>query len=335
MERKYLEIELKGYLDELYKFCPYFEEYLDLNNTIASYILDIYDQSVVPQSEEYQQIVNVNDSILLAHEIISSISPDLGTKFMELINQQRIYFISKEKQDFSCTYELDGISYSTVVDYNNICTVICLVHEFFHNIHLDKYNGDMNNVDWFFYTEIFGLMGDLYSVYYLLKEKPEITSDIKNYLCQFFESIVACSDKCLLTGTIIDIYTQKKSLSTQAIKEYVQERGLSKESENILNLMPEEDDDYIYNVEVPYIFAFPVAFQLSVNLLTEPKYKHIFAHMFDKIDDMPSKKWFETMGLLEHTVDPNKLHEIMHTYYTYMLDIYKLDDQKIKKIGEL
>lgn len=335
MERKYLEIKLKGYLDELYHFCPYFEEYLELNNTIASYILDIYYQSVVPPSVEYQQVYDKYSSILLAHEIISSISPSLGTKFMDLINQQNIYFISKEKQDFSCTYGLDGTSYSPVVDYNNICTVICLVHEFFHNIHLDKYNSDMNNSDWFFYTEIFGLMGDLYSVFYLLKEKTEIKSDIKNYLCQFFESIVACSDKCLLTGTIIDIYTQKKSLSVKAIKEYVQERGLSKESENILNLMPEEDDDYIYNVEVPYIFAFPVAFQSSANLLTDPEYKHLFAHMFGKIADMPPKKWFETMGLFEHTVDPDKLHEIMNVYYTNMLDIYKLDDQKIKKIGEL
>lgn len=334
MKREDLEIVLRDYLDKLYKFCPYFEEYLELNNNIASYLLDIYDQGVLPQSGEYQQEFDKNASILLAHEIISSISPDLGTKFIELINKQQIYFISKKEQDFSCTYGLDGVSYSSVNDHNNICTTICLIHEFFHNIHLTKFNCDMTNVDWFFYTEIFGLMSDLYSIFYLLNYKKELSSEVKNYLCEFFESMIACSDKCLITGTIMDIYTKKKSLSSNSIKEYIRENNLSKGYENILDLMSVEDDDYEYYKEIPYIFAFPVAFQLSANLLIEQEYRQLFVDMFDKIAETPPKEWFQKMEVFEHTTDLNVLHEVMNAYYTNMKDMYK-NNSKIKKIGEL
>lgn len=334
MKKKDLEAKLKDYLYELDKFCPYFEEYLELNNNIASYLLDIYEQGIVPQSEEYQQVINKNDSILLAHEIISSISSDLGTKFIELIKKQQIYFISKEEQDFSCTYEFDGISYSSVNDHDNICTTICLIHEFFHNVHLDKYNCDMTNADWFYYAEIFGLMGDLYSIFYLLNYKKELSSEVKNYLSMFFESMIACSDKCLITGTIIDIYNKKSSLSSFFIKEYIKENNLSKGYENILNLMSEEDDDFEYYKEVPYIFAFPVAFQLAANLLIEQDYKQLFTDMYEKIAEIPPKEWFQKMEAFEHTTDSNILHEVMNAYYNNMKDIY-INNPKIKKIGEL
>lgn len=334
MKREDLEMILKDYLYKLNKFCPYFIEYLELNNNIALYLLDIYDQGILPESREYQQVINKNDSILLAHEIISSISPNLGTKFIELINNQQIYFISKEEQEFSCTYGLDGISYSSVNDHNNICTTICLIHEFFHNIHLTKYNCDMTNADWFFHTEVFGLMGDLYSIFYLLNYKKELSSEVKNYLCEFFESIIACSDKCLITGTTIDIYTKKNSLSSNSIKEYIRENNLSKGYENILNLMSAEDDVYEYYKEVPYIFAFPVAFQLSANLLIEQEYKQLFVDMFEKVADIQPKEWFQKMKVFEHIEDSGVLHEVMNAYYTNMIDMYK-NNPKIKKIGEL
>lgn len=335
MKREYLEITLKEYLDELYKFCPYFEEYLELNNNIASYLLDIYDRGIVPQSGEYQQEFDENASILLAHEILTSISPSLATEFLELIKHQQIYFISKEEQPFSCTYGLEGASYSSVNDHHNICTVICLIHEFFHNVHLDKYNGDMNNIEWFFYTEIFGLMSDLYSVFYLLREKKELESEVKNYLCMFFESVVACSDKCLLTGTIIDIYKKKQSLSSKAIKEYVKERGLSKEAENILSLMNEEDDDYEYVKEVPYIFAFPVAFQLAANTLLDLEYKSKFVEMFDKIATYEPYEWLKVLDVSNHIDEPNMLYEVMNVFCLNLKDIYSVSNMKIKKIGEL
>ncbi len=335
MRRSDLENSLKVYLNELYKCYPCYEKYLELNNDIALYLLDIYDQETIPKSTEYKQELDVYTAIDLAHEIISSISEALGITFIELIKQRSIYFISPEEQDFSCTYSLDGVSYSSVNNHDNICTVMCLVHEFFHNIHLDKYHGDMKDEEWFFYTEIFGLMGDFYSAFYLLRGKKQLRSDVKNYLCNFFESMVACSDRCLITGMIIDIYTKKKSLSTKAIKDYVKERGLSKEAENILNLLSEEDDDYEYYKEVPYIFAFPVAFQLAANVLTNQEYKQRFVDMFDKVADIKAKEWFQVMGVFEHTKDSHTLNEVMNAYYTNMIDVYTLDNPKIKKIGDL
>ena len=147
------------YCNELFDTFPKYKKYLRLNNVISDYVLDMYYKKVVPKELVYETSFTNEESISLARLILSSLSDKLAIKFDEYLKDKRISF---SNLDFSYTTNRNNRIECVIKNTNNISDPINIVHEFLHCIHLEKLE-DINLEEYYYYTEIMGLIGDIYS----------------------------------------------------------------------------------------------------------------------------------------------------------------------------
>lgn len=323
-----LERKIRKYSEKLFKEYPRFNKYLKTNNKISSLIMDIYDSNILPEPLDFEIEFSTKDSILLAQEIIASICPKLKDVFLEKLKSGSIEFVIDQ---YSCTMVKDNKVYSQVLKCNNICDAIVLVHEFFHNYHLEMYDNNLKNEDFYFFTEMFGMLADIYASYYLIYTKKEYIEESKNYLSLLMNAIFNCSDYNLIHGTILDIYSEKKSLSKNSIASYVKENNLPSGYLDIL--YTGIGDDVTYTDSSIYIFNFPLAFKLAFNLLCEDGYKEKFVDIFYNLNKYTPEQYLAELGINNHINNYEELLDTMNNIYFNLKDVY--NDNKVKKKGEL
>lgn len=326
---KKLEKSVNTYIKGLKKNFPRFDKYLKLCNEISSHVIDIYDAEIVPTDLEHSTYFRNIDSVSLAFEIINNISTELGMIFVEKINNKSIMLVKGED---SYTSVQNDIVYSKVEETNTFQDAIVLIHEFFHNVHLELYDNDINNEDFYFFTEIFGIFADIYSAYYLIYSRKEYIEDSKIFLSKVFNGVVGHSDVTLIKGTILDIYNEFKSLDDSSISNYVVKHNLPEAYLDILSFEKNVDNS-VYHQSSIYVFAFPIAFNLAFNLLCIKDYSIKFKDMFLNINKYNPEDWLHELELDTHLDDSDVLLNIMNNIYHNLKDVYY--KKKVKKIGEI
>ena len=253
--------EIKTYCDGMFDLYPRYSKYLSLNNKISDYILAIYYNKDISKNIEYKVTFDDYSSIQLASEILESISTDLRDKFIDCIRNKRIIF---SDDSISATYLVEDYIMSSVKRTNTISDSINLIHEFMHHIHLEKY-GNITYEEYYYFTEVLGMFGDFYSIFYIADNKKELYSDIESYLSETICSLAGCADRTLHFGIIMEIYKSKHSLSKFAFMKYIKENDISKKFMHVLEYF-KDSDHYSYHEDVRCVFAFPLAYKMAKEL---------------------------------------------------------------------
>ena len=316
---------IKDYCKELLDTYPKYEKYLSLNNVISEYVLSIYYSDDISKEYDYKEKFTNEQSIMLSKEIINSISYKLSTIFDNYIENGSITF-SKEK--ISHTSILNGKIKSIINQRNTICDSITLVHEFLHCIHLEKYN-DISKEEYYFYTEIMGMIGDFYSIIYLFNNKKYI-KEVQNYLIETINKLAICADEVLPFGLLLDVYIKNNDISKNLLVKYIEDNNISKDFINVLEHF--NNEEYNYHDDTRYIFAFPLAFIISSNLFDD-KLKSEYIGLFNQLPDISVDQLLNKLKIDLFFNDEDELSLVMKYIYTLFVDI--LSDKKVKKIGEI
>ena len=330
MKTRKVQTDIKTYCDGISDIYPKYDKYLSLNNKISSYLLEIYYNKSIPKDINYNTYFDDFSSIELASEILESLSTDLKNRFLNYIENNDIYLSNNE---MSATFIHETHVRSSVKRNNNIVDAISLIHEFMHYIHLEKYD-DISYEDYYYFTEILGIFGDLYSIFYLINNKPELKCDVDSYLTETISSIAACADNTLPFGIIIEIYRKKHSLSKFALMKYIKENDISKKFMHVLDFY-KDVEHFSYHEDVRYVFAFPIAFKISKALI-EKNYKiYEYKEVFDKLPVTSPEKCLHMLNLDTFFENDEELEKVMNEMFETFINIYTKKDYKIKKYGEL
>ena len=330
MQTKRVQTDIKTYCDGVFDLYPRYNKYLSLNNKISDYILEIYYNENIEKKYKYVTDFDEFESIELACEIIGSISQDLKEKFIEYINDGGVHILD---DCISGTYINNTKIESSIKKTNTIVDPITIVHEFMHYIHLEKY-GDIYYEDYYYFTEILGLVGDFYSIFYLENNKPELFDDVKAYLSESICSLASFADRTLPFGMVLDIYKNKHSLSKLAFLTYMKTNKISMKFFNVLNHY-KPNEHFNYHEDVRYVFALPIAYKISKDIFTK-KYKfYEYKEVFDKLPCINVEKCLNILNLDSHFENDEALKLIMGEILTDFVNLYDKEKNKVKKYGDL
>ncbi len=311
-----------NYCDGVFDLYPKYSKYLTLNNYIATYILDIY-YSIFKNSEsEYTCYFDDVTSYELSYEILSSLSDDLALKFKNYIDSNIIEYNDDYKTG---TYLEDGNIKCRINHTHKIIDSITMIHEFFHSLHLEKY-GEISYEDYYFYCEILGLVGDFYSIFYIINSKNELHDDIISYLNEYIKKLAAISDESLSFGTLLEVYKEKHSISSFSIKKYVKEHNLSKKYTHLLELY-KNTENFNYHEQARYIFSFPISLMISIDLINNPTSYYKYKEVFDLLPHISAEEALHKLGIDKYLNDEKELCNIMKVIYNNLL---KISDDKVK-----
>lgn len=330
MKVKKVQTDIKTYCDVISDVYPKYGKYLLLNNKIASYLLEIYYNKSISKGINYNTYFDDFGSIELASEILESLSIDLKNRFLTYIENNDIYLSDNE---ISATFIHETSVKSSVKRSNNIVDAISLIHEFMHYIHLEKYD-DISYEEYYYFTEILGIFGDLYSIFYLINNKPKLKSDVDSYLTETISSIASCADSTLPFGIIIEIYRNKHSLSKLTIMKYIKENDISKKFMHVLDFY-KDAQHFTYHEDARYVFAFPIAFKISKDLIENNSKIYEYKEVFDKLPVTSAEECLHMLNLDTFFECDEELEKIMNEILETFINIYTKKDYKIKKYGDL
>ena len=313
------------YCNELFDTFPKYKKYLRLNNVISDYVLDMYYKKVVPKELVYETSFTNEESISLARLILSSLSDKLAIKFDEYLKDKRISF---SNLDFSYTTNRNNRIECVINSSNNISDPINIVHEFLHCIHLEKIE-DINLEEYYYYTEIMGLIGDIYSPLYLIKNNKYV-HDSCTYISNIINTMAQVADSVISFGLLLDVYKSKKNLSDDSMIGYIKEHDLSLSFLDVFKNYSNQDD-YTYHEDARYIFAFPISFIISKDIIDNNTFNKYYTE-FNKLPNIKVDIILDNLNI-DYIYDENKLDLVMNDIYKNIVDIF--ESQKVKKLGEL
>ena len=332
-ERKQIQQEIKNNTKEELVLFPRYKRNLKLNNFISYLFVQRYLENEILDFK-YETRFDKCSTIELASEILESISPSLKERFIKEYKNGNIIFKKHSKNGFSSTKVDNGIK--CIISQNNtIVDPITCVHEFLHFLHLEKYNNNISDEDYYYFTEILGLAGDFYSIYYLAFIKKEYINDIKSYSSNIINSIMGSAQESLFVGTVIEIYEKYHSLSEESISKFLKECETFEEGTDVLELYScIEEINYFECVR--YVYALPVALQIASDLISGNKEK--YKGIFEKFETMTPEEILEELELDEHLKNRTTLIECIDSIYGNNIDIYnlieKVNDNHEKRIEE-
>jgi len=99
------------------------------------------------------------------------------------------------------------------------------IHELFHLLHLEKCNCDLDDKNYYCYTEALGMARDFYFIMYVVNNKKELLDDIKAVISEYYIRLYNLANESLVDGLLISIYNDKNKLSKKYIKQFIDEKN--------------------------------------------------------------------------------------------------------------
>lgn len=288
---------IKEYSDELYSSMPIFFDYLEIINLFAQYIGQI-ESLIGAKTEninEYKTSVDFLSLIELCNQILSTLDRGLCDKFNKRLADGTINLDSEEEL---------SITAMTVVDHNidinvkrtyTIEDVLGLIHEFFHSIHIEKYDNDMQNANWYFSAELIAMIGEFYAIMYL-NQNNIFKDDLIEYLKGVLNVIFAKANDTLITGLTLEIYDKEQSISDEAVQHFIRTRGLPQEYGAIIEVL-EELEDFEFHDNATYIFGFPISMLIATKMLEDDSYKRKMLYLLEHINEYSPKSLLTYLGV--------------------------------------
>ena len=279
-----MEIEqlIKEYSDELYSKMPIFYQYLEVINTYAEYFGQIEGllEEKVNDIEEYCVDLDYLSIIEICNEILMSLDKNLCDKFNKRITDGTIDFKHDSITSMGISNKRINI---TINKTSTIEDILGLIHEFFHSIHIEKYDNDMQNQEWYFFTEAIAMIGELYAVMYM-HENSILKDDLNKYLKKYISIMFSHANNTLLTGLTLEIYDREQSLSDDAVSHFIQFKNLPEEYNEISEVI-EYLDDFVFHESATYTFGFPIALLIASKMLIDEEYKLRFLSLLAHINE--------------------------------------------------
>ena len=321
-----MEIEqlIKEYSDELYSKMPIFYQYLEVINAYAGYFGQIegYLEAKVTDIEEYQLELDYLSIIEICNEILMSLDSKLCDKFNKRISDGTI--------DFKC----DSITSMSIVDKkinitinktSTIEDVLGLIHEFFHSIHIEKYDNDMQNQEWYFFTEAIAMTGELYAILYMYKNNI-LKEDLNSYLKKYISTMFAHASNTLLTGLTLEIYDDEQSLSDVAVNHFISVKQLP-EGYNEITEVIQYLDDFLFHESATYTFGFPIALLIASKMLDDEEYKIRLLSLLEHINEYDLDNLLTSLGIKNIIKNEDYMCDAMNYVYSVVNEM--LDDRQL------
>lgn len=224
-EREEIEKYLKEYIESLNRNYPCFVEYLNYINELSFYVnylgeniinVDYIDRIYLEKN------LSSDDMYELCLEILQTLGYENEFKYMY---QNKIIKYKKERKNTnSYTKVKHDKLLINVYKNNTIEDVLKTIHEFFHYIHISKYEKNLKNDKCFLFTETFAAIGELYTILYLYNNNL-YKEDVVTYFKAYFNTLHIKANHTLLNGILIDIYDKHHSLDDEIIEKYIIEEN--------------------------------------------------------------------------------------------------------------
>ncbi len=323
-----LEEYVEMYSSEIYNSFPNLFKYLNYILVQAGYMEDIreYNQKYILDEHNYENKIDINCLLNICIEVLDTIDTGLKNKFILYLNNGTIDFNDNEDTISATQNDNNNLSINIKRNYN-IEDILATIHEFFHGIHLEKYNLEFID-DWYIITEMFAITGELYTLFYLM-DKEFCTTDLEIYLNKFIESMFIHNYVTLENGLFIDLYYKMQSINKESLEQYIVMNNLP---ENYNEILTEDDesadtDEFNYHESATYALAFPLSIILARRLLMDEEYKKIFMDVLRNINMYDIPTLFDKLGINEYIENDDKLFELMNFINKYLTK--KFTNQKI------
>lgn len=319
-----MEELIKEYSDELYSKMPAFFEYLEIINVYAGYFGQIegYMESKVKDIEPYDIEIDTLSLVDLCNKILSNLDKDLCEKF----NKRLVDGTVKFKDDAVTSMKVkNGNIDITVNKTYTIEDVLGLIHEFFHSIHIEKYDNNMQDANWYFLTEMIAMTGEIYAIMYMYKNNI-MKHDLISYIKKYMDTIFAQANTTLLTGLTLEIYDKEQSLSEEAVQHFIKVKELPEEYSEITDVL-EYLDDFLFHESAAYTFGFPISVILATKMIDSDEYKRKVIYLLEHINDYNIESLFISLGISEILKDEDYICSAMN--YVYEISDKLIEDEPI------
>ena len=321
-----MEIEelIKEYSDELYLKMPVFFKYLEIINAYAGYFGQIegYMADKVKDIEPYDVDIDTLTLVELCSKILLTLGKDLCDKFNRRLVDGTVNF---EEDTITSMKVKNGNIDITVNKTYTIEDVLGLIHEFFHSIHIEKYNNNMHDANWYFLTEMIAMTGEIYAIMYMYKNNI-MKHDLIAYIKKYMGTIFAQANITLLTGLTLEIYDKEQSLREEAIQHFIEAKELPEEYSEITEVL-EYLDDFLFHESVAYTFGFPISVIIATKMIDSDEYKRKVLYLLEHINDYDIESLFIALGINDILKNEDYICSAMN--YVYEVSDKLIEDEPI------
>ena len=331
-----LEEYVNMYSTEVYNSFPNLFKYLNYILVQAGYMEDIreYNQQYILDEHSYENKIDINCLLNMCIEVLDTIDPCLKDKFILYLNNGTIEFNDDEDSISSTQNDNNNLSITIKRNYN-VEDILVTIHEFFHAIHLEKYNLEFTD-DWYLITEMIAITGELYTLFYLM-DKEFCTTDLEIYLNKLMGSVFMHNYVTLENGIFIDLYDKMQAINNDSLDEYIVMNNLPESYNELLTDDDESADtaEFEYHLSATYSLAFPLSILLSRRLLLDDQYKKTYMRVLNNIYMYDIPTIFDKLGITEYLNNDDKLFELMNFINRYLTKKFTKEKVNIKDKKEL
>ena len=325
-----MEVEelLKEYSDELYSKMPNFFQYLEVINAIAGYFAQIenYMFEEIEYSEDYNFNVDFISLTEMCNQILNSLDTGLCKKFNKRMYDGTINF----EEDSITSMKVDNGKIDITLNRNyTIEDIFGLIHEFFHSIHIEKYNNNMHDSKWYIFTEAIAMIGELYAVLYMYKNNI-MKEDLIIYIKKYLSTIFAQANNTLVTGLALEIYDKEQSLSDDSIEHFIKVKELPSEYKNINHVL-EYLDDFLFHESATYTFGFPISFIVVTKMFEDDCYKNKVISLLENINDYSLEDLLTSLGIGDILKNENFICSSMNYVYEISKQLINEEQLDVKR----
>ena len=313
IKNKSFDKQIEEYYQILKKDMPELIDNVDIIDNIIIYLVQIYysNKEIFENNDSYENKISYKDAILEVKKILNDINPVLLDKFIIFLNEKRLKYIKfyNIKINKSCT---NGKTIY-IKKRKNIEEIISIIHEFFHYIHIERYDYDMNNHEWYALTEMIAITFELYTVFKLMDDE-KYKNDAKRYILNTMHSLYHKADIISIETMCLNMYDKYHKVDDESFKNYQDAKGTPNEFIPIINKFIKDNKKFKYSYEAPYIFGFPFAIKIANEMIKNNNYLdktlitliNINKYNFDEILDK-----FNIKDILNKENSYHNLYQIM------------------------
>lgn len=331
MNIKKLKKKTRDYCEDLNEVYPLYMKYLDVINTIAGNIMEIYiDIGQLYPVLEDQTYINEFDeleTIELCLKILDSLDNSLGEQFLDYYANGTIKY--KKNIASSNTSVVNENVVSEIISTRNIKEVFVTIHEFFHALHLNLSGLELQDEDYYFYSETIAMVSELYAMMYLFNN-PIYKDDVISYCKEFFESFIYKADITLKNGMLMFAYQATEDVRVEDLNKYAEFKNFPNVYQDV-KLVLKDFDNFEYHNYARYVVGLPFSLLLAKSIFDSKKDKELYLQLFKEISNIGVKDIIKRFDLECLFYDADKLFAAVNYLYDTIEDLYsnsKIDYQK-------
>ena len=316
------------YYEEIKADIPELINNVNIINDEIYYLIQLYymNEEKIKTIDKYEIKFDKYAAITEVRNILHSINPFYEQKFNYYLKNKKIIFGKFNK---SCTTN----SKMYIKQRNNIEDVFVIIHEFFHFVHLEKYNYNMEDPNWYTLTEMIAINFELYTLINLYNNHM-YKEDIRRYILKLIYNIYIRADDIAVEAMSLNIYDKYKKFDTESFYKYKKVKQVPDDFIYLINQLVKKGEPFIYHENATYIYAFPLSIVMATRMNLDIEYFNKVMVLFENINKYSVKEILDILELsyiMSSDDSYENLYQIMTQIDRLIDDIYEYKD--VKRIG--